>query len=345
MSAQNQRIVRVSVALSGALLLSAACHEPPALPPAESLPTATVSTRTLSTEKQQGREAVVGTVRAKLRATLEAKVAGRISKMPVDVGDRVKAGDLIAQLDVEEIGAKLGQAKAHLDQAERDMKRYGSLLSQGAATQQEYDGVRTRYEVAQAAVNEARSMLSYARVTAPFAGVITHKMADKGDLASPGRPLVDLEDPQTLRLESAVSEGLIGFLEAGMTIPVQVGEGAPIEGAVAEIAPTANPNSRTFAVKIDLPPREDLRVGQFGRALVPTRRMQILRIPEAAVVRRGQMETVFVAKDGRAVLRIIKTGKRFGEELEVVSGLEAGEAVVVSAPHDLRDGQPVEVKQ
>lgn len=342
------RRVRGAIVAAGlvALLSSlAACHDEPQPKPAKALPTVPVRTITLQTRAYQAQEEVVGTVRARQHATLEAKVSGRIERMPVELGQRVKAGQLIAQLQVHEIRAKLRQANAVLDQAKADLARVEALLAQNAVTRQDYDAVRARHEVALASVAEARSMLDYATVRAPFAGVITKKPATVGDLATPGRPLVEIEDVAGLRLEVAVPEAVVGGLQVGKTLPVQVAA-APesLDGTIAEVAPSADPNSRTFLVKIDLPRDPQLRTGQFGRALVPVGRTNTLRLPVSAVVARGQMETVFVVAEGRANLRLVKTGKRFGDEVEVLSGLDAGEAVVVPNDGRLVDRQPVEVR-
>lgn len=326
-------------------ITTSACRE--AKPPAKAAPLSSVPVKTsrVALSTQAVEDQVVGTVRARLRATLEAKVAGRIRAMPVAVGDSVKAGQLVAALDVQEIEAKLAQARALSTQARSDLARYETLLESRAIALQEVEAARTRHEVAVAAMNEAKSMLAYAEVRAPFDGVVTHKLAEVGDLASPGRPLVDLEDPRVLRLEVAVPESLIGVLDMGTRIPVQIGERRDLEAAVAELAPSADPNSRTFLVKLDLPERADLRPGQFGRAFVPSRATEIIRLPAGAVVTRGQLELVFVVREGTANLRLVRTGKRFGDEVEVVSGLEPSEVIVVAGAAQLRDGQPVEVVQ
>ena len=298
---------------------------------------------TVAKQKLQGREEVVGTVRAKLRATLEAKVSGRVEAMPVKLGQRVKAGALIARLDAQEIEAKVNQTRAVLQQAQGDMKRFSALLKQQAVTQREFDGVQARYQVALASLREARTMLGYATVRAPFAGVVTHKLADVGDLASPGRPLVELEDPRALRLEVAVPEALMGFIKVGASLPIRIAATEELEGTVAEVAPAADPNSRTFLVKVDLPQDAKVRTGQFGRALVPTGRSDILKVPNTAVVVRGQMELVFVVVEDRVHLRLVKTGKRFGSEVELVSGLDGDETIVVEGANALVDLQPVEL--
>ncbi len=226
-----------------------------------------------------------------------------------------------------------------------DLKRFTTLLQQDTVTQAEFDAVKARQLVAQAVKVEAETMLGYTRITAPFAGVITRKLAEVGDLALPGRPLVVLEDPDALRLEADVPEALIGHVVLGAELQVTVASVArPITGRVSEVAPAADPQSRTFRVKVDLPPTPGLRLGQFGRVAVPVEGNAALRVPVSAVRVRGQMEIVFVIDDGKANMRLVKTGKRLGDEVELVSGVESGELIVANPSIDLLDGQPVEVR-
>jgi RND family efflux transporter MFP subunit len=228
------------------------------------------------------------------------------------------------------------------EQAERELIRQTGLLKQNAVSQQEFDAVQSRQRVAAAAVIEAETMLGHARINAPLAGLVTRKLADVGDLAVPGKPLLELEDPTALRLEADVPEALIDRVELGARFALRVSTNL-LEGVSSEIAPAANPNSRTFLVKFDLPPAPGLRVGQFGRVLIPVGEAAALRVPASAVVQRGQMELLFVAVNQQAQLRLVKTGKRLGSEVEVLSGLSAGEQVVVEGAAELIDGQPVRI--
>jgi RND family efflux transporter MFP subunit len=188
-------------------------------------------------------------------------------------------------------------------------------------------------------------MLGYTKIIAPFDGVITRKLADVGDLATPGRPLLELDDPKALRFEADLPEGLIARVQLGAKLEVRAAtRDAAIHAVVGEIAPVADPASRTFNVKLDLPANTGLRAGQFARVTVPVGESKALRAPVSAVTRRGQMELVFVVADQRAQLRLVKTGKRIGDEVELVSGVSAGEQVVAEGASQLRDGQPVEAK-
>lgn len=326
---------------------AAGCHRggPPAAstPPAQ--PTATVRTEIIGAQPHTATEDVVGTVRARLRASLEAKVSGRIESLPVALGQAVKTGDLLVQLDAREIQARLDQALAVRQQAERELQRFSALLKQEAVTQAEFDAVEARARVAAAGVTEAETMLSYARVLAPFAGVVTRKNVDVGDLAAPGRSLVELEDPTALRLEADVPEALAGRVKLGARLSVSVpASGRELEGVVAELAPVADPASRTFRVKLDLPPTPELRSGQFARVAIALDQTEALRVPASAVVQRGQMELVFVATNGIAQMRLVKTGRRGDGFVELLSGVTRGETVVTEGVGQLLDQQPIQVK-
>ena len=309
----------------------------------ETLPPVAVRIQTIEKKPHLASEEVVATVNSKLRSVIESKVSGRIDKMLVTPGQQVKAGDLLAELDVREIRAKLDQATPIREQAEKDLTRYTDLLAKRVITQQEFEGAQSKARVARAAVIEAETMLGYAKVTAPFDGVITRKLADVGDLATPGKPLVEMEDPAALRLEAAVPEAIIDRVFLGSKLMVRIGSN-DLEGVVREMSPTADPNSRTLLVKLDLPTTPGLRTGQFGRVAVPVAETSVLRVPASAILRRGQMELVFIRNDKHAQLRIVKTGKHIGEEIEIVSGVNADEQVITEGAANLVDGQPIEVR-
>ncbi|HWN95307.1 MAG TPA: efflux RND transporter periplasmic adaptor subunit [Methylomirabilota bacterium] len=312
---------------------------------AQNSPAVAVRVLMVESKSHLATEEVVGTVRAKLHAVIEAKVSGRIEKMLVAPGQMVKAGEQLAQLDAREIQARLDQALTLREQSQRDAERLRQLLKDNAISQQEFETMEARSRVAVSSVTEAETMLGYTRIIAPFDGVITRKLADVGDLATPGRPLLELDDPKALRLEANLPEGLIARVQLGAKLEVRAAtRDAAIQAVVSEIAPVADPASRTFNVKLDLPDHAGLRAGQFARVTVPVGESKALRAPVSAVTQRGQMELVFVVADQRAQLRLVKTGKRIGDEVELVSGVSAGEQVVVEGASQLRDGQAVEVK-
>jgi RND family efflux transporter MFP subunit len=337
--------MKATSALALATLLFSGCgHKPEAHPTSPpDLPAAQVRVQTAESKQRATTEEVVGTIGAKLRATLEAKLSGRIDKLPVVLGQTVKAGQLVAHLDVAEIKARLDQAEASRQQAERDWKRTSTLFAQQAATRFDYDAAESRYEVAKATAAEAQAMMGYVEVLAPFDGVVTKKWADVGDLATPGKPLVAIEDPSMFQVEADVPDAIASGIQQNAQLPVHVDSlKGDLAGIVREIAPTADPASRTFRVKLDLPQTAGLRSGQFARVVVTVGESSSARVPASAVVLRGQLEIVFVVANQRTQLRLVTTGRMIGDEVEVLAGLESGESVVVGGADLLVDGQPVE---
>jgi RND family efflux transporter MFP subunit len=303
-----------------------------------------VSAVKIQKEKRQVYEEVVGTVRPRLSAVVSAKIVGTIIRMDAADGKIVRAGDLIAEIDAGEIRSRFNQAAAIFDQASADMVRFNRLFEQKVITQQEFDAAKTRLDVAKAALDEARTMLDYTKIVAPFDGVITKKYVDVGNLATAGKPLFELEGTTGLRLEADVPEALIDKIRIGDRVKVILTSiSKTLEGTIDEISPAADPMSRTFLVKVSLPMVDGLKSGLFGRLAIPVTEVNTIQIPRSSVFVRGQMETVMVIKNGIAQLRLIKTGKVIGENIEVVSGLEEGELIVKFNDGKLAEGQPVQL--
>lgn len=308
-------------------------------------PIASVQTQIVRSKPQPITEEVVGTVRARLHATLEARLSGRIDALPVVLGQRVKAGELLARVDAAEINARLEQAEASLEHAERELKRLSVLFEKRSVSQADYEAAQARHRVARGALAEAKAMMSYVEVRAPFDGVVAKKWADVGDLAAPGKPLISFEDPSELQLEADVPQTIVAHVRRDEQLIARVdGVSGELAGKVTELSLTADPVSRTFRVKVDLTPQPGLSPGQFARLLVPVGTTDSLRVPASAVVQRGQLEIVFGVENRHALFHLVKTGQRIGDELEILSGLNAGDAVVVEGAAQLTDGQLVEAK-
>jgi RND family efflux transporter MFP subunit len=317
-------------------------HEPLAVT-GESLPPAGVRVQTIEAVRQPAVEEVVGTVQPKLQSVIEAKLSGRITRLPVTLGQSVKQGDVLMELATQEIQARLDQANAAFRQAELDFKRTDNLRKQQAATQAELDAAQARYAVAKATVAEADALSGYAKILAPFDGVVARKLADEGDMAMPGKPLLELEGRAGLRLVADIPSLLAGRVLPGAKLAVRV-DTLPdtITGTLAEISPAADPASRTVCMKVDLPETAGLRTGQFGRLAVPIGEGTFLFVPPPALVRRGQLEILFVAADGKAQMRLVRAGKETLQGIEILAGLASGEAVVIEGAGTLRDGQPLQ---
>ena len=374
-------------AVLAAAMLAAGCGRKAAAPAAGGgAPAALVAVQPAVSRAWAEHDEVVGTVRAKRSATVSAQISGTIMELRVEAGQAVKAGEVLTVLDVAAVRAQLAQAEAtkaqavaakaqaeaELSRASADLARYAKLLEQEAATRQEFEAVRARARVAESAtalaegriaqaeakLAEVATLLGYASVTAPFDGVVTAKLAERGDLAQPGKALVEIADPATLQLEALVPEAVAARVKLGMEYELALDGGKePVRAKISEIAPVADSASRTVLVRLPLPAGCGVGIGSFGRLYVPTETgAASVVVPESAVVLRGQLEMVFVVvgenknwKDPRdqqvprAVMRLVKIGGRRRGDVQVLSGLEAGEPVVAAGAEKLVDGQAVVV--
>jgi RND family efflux transporter MFP subunit len=325
-------------------LVAAACsssHAPPTDPP---LPTVAVRVEPARIATRVVGEQVIGTVRARDSAEVSPTVMGKLTELRCALGTRVKAGDLIARLSVKELAARLDQAREAAAQAELELGRATRLKASGALPGADYDAVASRHRIALAGKAEAVAMVGYLEVRAPLSGVVTAKTANTGDMAMPGRPLCVIEDPSSLRFEATVPESLAGTFVQATEVAVRIDAlDASILARVAEISPNADAASRTVLVKLTLPPDPRLRAGAFGRATVPAAEVPALTVPARAVVRRGQLEAVYVVAGGAARMRLVRTGASAGDRIELRSGVRDGEQVVSDGADALVDGQPVTV--
>jgi HlyD family secretion protein len=210
----------------------------------------------------------------------------------------------------------LEQAKSRHLQARAGLERARQGLSAAAA------GIRRAREV----VKEADIALGYTRILAPGDGIVLERHVDPGDLALPGKPLVSIRTAESLRLEAFVREGLIGRIRPGDQLRVSVATlGIAVDARVEEVVPYADPQTRTFLVKTLLPPMEGLYPGMFGKLLIPAVERDVVRVPRQAVRRVGQLELMTVKTDQGWQRRFVKTGRAEGEQVEILSGLAAGE--------------------
>jgi RND family efflux transporter MFP subunit len=267
---------------------------------------------------------------------------------------------------VPEAASAVEGAKANLDLAKVTFGRMQDLFQKTSISNQEFDEASAKLKAAQAAYQmaaarrlqlnsklaevdqEVRSTevaRSYADVLAPFAGVVISKSVDPGSLALPGAPLFTIEREGTYRLEASVEESRLEAIRVGQPVSVTLDSvDHALEARVSEIVPTVDSASRAYIVKIDLPAVPAIRSGIFGRALFQLGSRSLLAIPAGAVTERGQLQSVLVVDNGVARTRLITTGQRTKDRVEVLSGLTAGEKVIFPAPEGLADGAKVEVR-
>jgi RND family efflux transporter MFP subunit len=311
-----------------------------------------------------------------------------VLEIRVRVGDRIKAGQLLAVIDsrdveamaqkseagkleaqmaLQEIEKSLEAARANRQLASSTLKRYELLAAQKSVSPQEFDEVQTRQRVAEASlealearkqqvihkiqqaesdVNSSEALRSYAQIRSPFNGIVTQRLAEPGSLAVAGMPLLIVEETDRYRLEVPIEESRVSQIKSGQKVLVRVAA-LGLENSrssVSEIQPAADPASRTYLAKIDLPPHPQLRSGMYGEALFEGRPRPGIWIDPESVVRHGQLEGVYVIEKGNILkLRLIKLGETTPLGIEVLSGLEGGETYVPRNIQSLQEGDRVEV--
>lgn len=300
-------------------------------------------------------EEAIGTLKASSRMVVSAKLLATIDDILVAAGDQVEKGQELIRLDNKEYQTRLAQAKqvleaatANRSEAEKQFQRTELLAKQNAASRSEFDKAARDVQVtiadearARQAVTEAEVMLSYTTIKAAKNGRIVDRLAEPGDIAQPGVPILVLYDATSLRLEAPVMEHLAVKLRAGDKLSVYVDAlQREFQATVDEIVPQADAPSRSFLVKASLPKSEDLYEGMFGRLLIPAGERRHLCLATAAVIRIGQLEFVdVVLPDGSIERRLIKSGQLgMPGRQEVLSGVEAGEQVILQRlPETLED--------
>ncbi|MBK9990158.1 MAG: efflux RND transporter periplasmic adaptor subunit [Verrucomicrobia bacterium] len=333
---------RVSLVLIPVLTLFVGCgrHEKQAAP---SGPPLRVAVAVVEQVEEPDSMALPGTVRAVDRAVISAKVAGTISDLPWGLGQHVQAGVVLVKLSAPEYAAQVSRARTQLEQAERELARDKSLSERGAGTDEAVRRGAEQVQSAKAALAEAEAMLSYTEIRAPFDARITARQAYPGDMALPGQTLLTLEGEGSFEVEVAVPESSIANVKLGDQLPVELQAGR-VNATVAEIAAGADVASRSVMVKLRLAADARVSSGQFVRVWFAGPAVKKLRVPVGAINVFGQMERAFVISDGKANLRLVKTGERVSGKVAVLSGLDAGEKLVAAPTAALRDGQPVEVQ-
>jgi RND family efflux transporter MFP subunit len=372
---------RGPLAAAIALLTLAACSGRSV--PAAAPEVVTVRTSRVASQPVLATSVISGTVRSAMVAPLATQIAGDVVAVHVRVGDRVRAGQALVQIDDREAraasqralssaaqtdaavggaAAAADAAAAHASVAAATYERYAALRARGSASAQELDDVQARHLAAQAELVRARRMqaqaaagrdaagaevrgagtrLGYATVRAPFDGVVTARHVDPGAATAPGVPLLTIENPEAMRVEASVAEGLA--VQPGDPVTIDVA-GRSITARVTRLRPALDATSRAALVEIDLPrdAARGVRPGSFARVTLAAGERSAVTVPSSALVHRGQLASVFVVDaDSVARLRLLTLGLPVEDRVEVLSGLEAGEVIVTPAAPSLREGMRV----
>ena len=311
-----------------------------------------------------------GRLEATETANISTRVMGYITKLNVKVGDQVKAGQVLATINNQDMSAKRAQANAMITEAEaslqsarKDYNRFTALYGQQSASEKELDNVTLQYNAAQARVeaaqqmrNEVSAMMSYTTLVAPFTGAVIQKSAEPGTLVSPGMPVLTIEETASYQITAAIPETEISKIKLYNRAQIHVkSAGRIFEGAVIEINPSSQLSGGQYIVKISVPEKEmkglysgmyvNVRIDGEQNIQNETYGNKIL-VPLSAIVRKDQLEGLYtISQTGTALLRWVRPGKVYGENVEVLSGLNPSEQFILKADGKLYNGIPVIVKE
>jgi RND family efflux transporter MFP subunit len=308
-----------------------------------------------------------GKIEAEKSANLSTRLMGYVTKIHVKVGQKVGAGQLLVSINNTDLQAKKAQVDASILQAtagynnaKKDYDRFVNLYKQQSASQKELDDITARYEMAKAGLegakqmrNEVMAQFSYSNIRAPFSGTVTNTFVKEGDMANPGMPLVIVEGASRLQVTAMVSENDISSITKGMTVKVLVkSSNTTLNGKVTEVSSSATNTGGQYLVKVNLDKTDSTVLsGMFVNVQFPiankAQAVQIDRVlvPESALIKQGQLTGIYTVGTGNvAILRWLRTGKIFGDQVEVLSGLSSSEQYIVSADGKLYNGALVSVQ-
>lgn len=310
-----------------------------------------------------------GQVESVETATISTRVMGQIMKINVKPGDHVKAGQVLLTINNQDMSAKGAQAKAmiaeaeaHLKSAHKDYQRFTALYEQQSASAKELDNVTLHYQAALARVeaakqmhNEVKAMMAYTSLTAPFSGVVTQKIAEEGALASPGMPLLVIEKSGSFQVSASVAESEIGKIKLNSTVRLTIKSiGKEFDGRVSEISPSSQLSGGQYRIKVSIPESQgkDLYAGMYATVFVPVsgeenqgEESNSILVPRSAIVTKDQLNGLYtISTNNTALLRWVRLGKVYGDDVEVLSGLDKTDQFIVRADGVLYNGAPVTLK-
>jgi len=306
-----------------------------------------------------------GQIKAVNTATLSTRMMGYVESLPVKIGQKVNKGDLLISINNGDLRAKKAQVEASITEAtvafnnaKKDYERFQNLFKESSASQKELDDMTARYEMAKARLeaanqmkNEVNSQFAYADIRAPFSGVVTNTYIDEGDMANPGVPLVSVESPGGFEVEAKVAENNISAIKVGTTAQVLVKAlDTTLTGEVSELSASAQNTGGQYIMKVALDKTEaKILSGMYATIRLETEQKgygnDMVVVPSKALVHKGQLTGVYtLGQDNVALLRWLRLGENYGEEVEVLSGLSKGDQYIVSAEGKLYNGVKVSIQ-
>ncbi len=324
-----------------ALVLTACSH--PQAPAVVANAAAPIPVLTVSEQVTPRDRVWDGTVQAVNRATLSAQTAGRVVELPFDVNDYVPKGAVVARFtDVEQgsaaraAAAQVRSAQAAYTDAEAQYSRIAQVYARKLVSKAQYDQTLAARDSARAALDaaqqNARAALqsqNYTVVRAPYAGIVTQRFVQIGEAVQPGQPLIAGISLNQLRVEAQVPQSDVDAIRKYARAWVVLDGGRKrIEAAKVIVFPYADPTTHTFTVRLELPPADTgLNPGEVVQVAFMIGSRPRLLVPDSALLQRGEITGVYVVRDGGITLRQVRLGARFGAQVEVISGLTAGETI------------------
>lgn len=306
-----------------------------------------------------------GKVAASNSANLSTRMMGFVENIHVDVGDKVRKGQLLISINNADLkakaasaGANVSQATAAFQNAEKDYIRFTNLFKENSASQKELDDMTSRFEMARAQLEAAKQMknevlaqFSYVNIRAPFDGVITNKFIEEGNMANPGMTLLAIETPGRYEVMAMVPESEISNIEPDISVDVVIKSlGESIKGKVTEVSTSAKNTGGQFLVKVALDKTDaNILSGMFATVQFPVQRTNMAKgnilVPKSALISRGQLSGIYtVSQNNTALLRWLRLGRSFGENVEVLSGLSADESYIISSEAKLYNGVKISIQ-
>lgn len=293
----------------------------------------------------------LGTLRAQEMAEITASITETISEIRFSDGERVRAGQVLAALTNREQLAELAGAEADLQEAQRQYDRILDLAERGQESRAMLDQRRRELDTAQARLGGVQARLSDRLITAPFDGVLGLRNASVGSLMTPGRVLTTIVDDTAMQVDFGVPELLMGAIQPGLQLEARsrAWPDESFRGQVISLSNSVDPVTRAFQVRAELPnPEGLLKPGMLMTVTVAGRQREAVTVPEEAILSRGRSHHVFVIdfedEETRAHRRNVQLGRRLPGRVEISSGLEPGERVVIHGGFRLADGQVVRVR-
>ena len=312
---------------------------------------------------------VSGQIVSEQTANISSRIMGTITKIYVKVGDRVAKGQTLISISSPDMlsrraqtDANIAAAEANLSNAKKDFDRYTNLYKKQSASAKELDNSTLQYNAAKAGLeaarqmrNETNNMIGYTTITAPFNGVVSQRLADEGNMANPGMPLLTIVENGELQVNAMVSEADINLIKKGTEATAAIKalqKSIPIN--VSAISPSSSETGGLYLVKFNISAenKKDLYSGMYVNINIPVKRdsnyaekNQGIYVPATAIIKKDQLSEIYtISEQQTAILRLVRTGKTKGDQVEIISGLSEGEKFILHADGVLYNGVPVQVK-